>query len=646
MLRKTYALSVFVVFLFSLVSVVRASELDALKDKKCTSVAQIATQTVEDFFVQNAANKLSDSLELAWKQVKSSDAECLADFSIAAYETREKILQALLFEGLLEINDVPSSRLAVRTRFEKFLEVKGISDFPFEKIIDDDSTRVQVTKQLIDHAFLQAAQQRTALQVGNYVFTPRKRFKPMRADKWQKFVTWLQEETRKNAQEFLDWIPSMWFGEDAFVRGVLRKDHEDNLYFAKVNGAFSLFEAQMNTARGLGLDMAPYYKIQEIMHQKQFAIEDRDMQTMKAVRVSVCFAPLVPLGMAAGAGGLVYVGVSATTAANIAGVSALGTSAVLTGIQMNRMKNQPGVTLADRVFLPLVTSFPAAAIVPALVGGVPALGKYLFLEGATFLRHIQVGYRYLRLNGSTGVANLLSSAPKFLLRKWVAAWWKPGVGLDKSMLAIYLANNASTFLAEYVDREFFKERPEDKFWVEGGVNKKSLYRLVPTAITGLVAAPLLTTKNFFERFIAWRMIDFASSTTMTFLVNKTVDKKFVSFEVIYGSTASTGLGEVDRVVSLAIKDSGLQPQNKFLLQTLYRLATVFPKTGLKNFFLDHYMRGDMAVDPHMLRKLLQSDMRLELNGFDDEELLEAFESLKTDSDFLHALQTNVDLSNS
>jgi hypothetical protein len=639
--------------------------------ENCKSSYEAGAKVYQDA-ISSENSKLHESLNAG---LPPDAKDCLFEYTMGFLEAQTQMAQVLALELMMDLKYAGIAREKISRLFEERFRRAFLDPSTVAKLISEEESLKAGLEEFEAAAFRIAVERHEALPFGRFIFSPHPKRKvrtqydyrvnslgevEITEGSFMKIVNTLWSQTQSLAEEYLRWEPSMWFGEDSLVYGSFwmwwRNDpSEQSIREIKEQGYFRLLDQQVAVARSYGLPLKAFYELQKVMLAKQAAYLDRDIEIVKAVKMAYIAAPFVPLGMALGTAGLAYAGLPALSgassfslssasfisAANVAAASsllALGGFATWNFSRNYDEKNAPDTfrEWADAWVPAIAQAMPLAALTPAVIGGGAASVKYLYVEFVQFISHLSTGMKYLKGIGMKESLKLLPKFPAYVLRQWVNAWWvrdaaTGALKFRKGLAAYYLASTASTVIAEYVDREFIRTAPEEKFWVDGSINPKSVYRLVPSAILGLIGAPLMTNDNFFERFIFWRLLEYAGATAITFVVKREVDHNYVKFEMIYGATAGNAMGEAARVVSMLIMNSSKAPGTKFLLETLFQMLVVFPRTSVRNYFMEAYYKHE-SVTADTLKLLLRKEMNVDLQGYSDEEIKQAFdEYLASDS---------------
>jgi hypothetical protein len=267
--------------------------------------------------------------------------KCEVAFSLGAYQAKSLLSQNILMEWMLELyrlnydlikiessgikkyygqrfnaafmngdemqatlNDLPLVKKSV-TKFLNFLQEKSLGNrkpIPFGRFI---YTAHKGLMSLYNYKKNEVQQiqfdvkNNPILVEGNYI----------------KLSKYAWETTLKNAQEFIDWKPAIFFGQDSFWYGSFwREEGEQSLREVKEDGYFATFSQMYLIARDLQLDLDEFMRVRKIMWQKSSAYLDRDIQAYSRAKIGVLAAPLIPIAMVAGTAGLASVGLGATAA--------------------------------------------------------------------------------------------------------------------------------------------------------------------------------------------------------------------------------------------------------------------------------------------------------------------------------------------
>lgn len=638
----------------------------------------------------------ADPSEFYSQKLKTVDEDCELAFSLGLFDARSYMQQQLSLEYIFERELLSKNR---SLRNAKLLEqINQIYSLRFKlahiptELLSTLSRDTNTIKELYQQAFQSVKSNATKIHkfipIGRFVVTPGrsqhlhtlydyeiidgviqldKNDQPLLKD--GSFVyaatrTW--KSALAVAEEYMAWMPSMWFGEDSWVYGGfwrwLRNDPDEKSIREIIEeGYFNRMTMYFNAARDLGLPLKAFANLQLAMAKKQSAVIERDIKIMKGVRIGAIAAPFIPLGMAIGGVGLTYVGFKAIPAgtasfslisgslaysANIAAASSLATMGFFFGkglfqgiksVDLFKGFKKNVSSVADAAFLSTVMAFPLTALVPIVVGGVPAAGKYIFLNVVQFMAHIKYGFQFMKVNGLKGTLAQIPKIPGFVFKAWLNAWWTKGAGFNKKLIALYLAGNTVSIASEIIDREFIIDDPDDRFFTKDGINKKSLYRLVPTAVLGIVATPIIKCENLIERYTLWRLMDLVGTVGVTLAFTGEVDNQYLKFHMAYGATGGASVGELGRVVTMAIMNSGMSSKKGFFLHALFQLSVIFPVTRMRNYFLEKYYDDDLPV-PSEVKDMMKEEMNVDVEAISDEQIEEIFRELYNSETYEELMQ--------
>jgi hypothetical protein len=655
-----------------------ADQLSDYAEPNCEASFSSGEKAFQEAVLQNISPlKFSHFLD----QKVKAHSNCEVAFSLGAYQAKSLLSQNILMEWMLEIdrlnydltqiedsgikkhyqmrfdaafmngdemqatlNDLPLVKKSV-TNFLNFLKQKSIETrkpIPFGRFIYTAykglMTLYNYNKNKMGQ--IQYDEKNNPLLVeGNYI-------------KLSKFV-W--GTTLKNAQEFIDWKPAIFFGADSFWYGSFwREEGDQSLREVKEDGYFATFSQMYQIAKDLQLDLSEFMRVRTIMWQKSMAYLDRDIQAYSRTQIGVLAAPFIPLAMVVGAAGLATVGVTTTAAgtasftlassslvygSNISAVLAFGGIAYGAGLGVYNLINQyrdAGLPLKianifDEVIGGAVAAFPLSAFLPAVVGGLASGGKVLFLSGQTLISGMMTGLQTVRGLGATGTLRLLPKLPFKIIQMWAQGWWK-----NKFLFVNFGVDSGVTIIFEIVSRQYLMEG-KSKFIIDTPdgswkINENSLYTITNSLIVNAMAQPIIGIKSFIGRFLAYRALGLAAGPIASFAVSGHVDLKRLAFDTAYDSTFSSAFGEFERYVALSSFVQKLPKDRQFALLLVFKMGMKFGKTPIRNMILDAYMHYEHPPI-QMLKDLFVELTQISIQDFSDLEIKEAFKTLQTDDYF-------------
>jgi hypothetical protein len=610
-------------------------------------------------------------------RIKEVTPICRAEFSMGFFEGQLNAAKLIVFEYLLdkEQTKVPVDQVAFERQlldlFKSRWKVAELPDEYFDQILSDtDFLRLQL-ESLKSNLFDLSKKKRKAILFGRFVFAPNNQIYThwnykfnsegsilrlengaldQEPGSYQRTVELLEKHLRSNYEEYMNWKPSTWFGEDSLVYGAARrKVDEPSIREIKENSYFEFHRLLSLRAKSLGLDLKPFYKIEMSMLEKQRAYLDYHIKVAERVVLLYRLAPAFPLALHLGAIGISYsFGLSATAAANISSGVALASFAALNtyiAVKSSDLKRN-NVTEEMDYWLPIVTTtLPLSMMAPTVLGAGTSAVKYLWVEGIAFWQILKNSANWMRTTSSLDKLQFIKQLPATSVRNWYQYWFKyneQGVrSINYSKVGYIVAVNSAAVIAEIVDREFIRNDPKEKFFLEGGkINPVSIYKLIPGAAWGIVYTPVMNVNNYFSRYLIYRTVDLLSNASVYMVVKKDADIKYFAFDILYGGTGSSYFGELSRAVTLSIMNSGYKNQTQFLLNFAFSIASVFPRTSIRNYFMSLYRYGVDEKTAEQLKVILAKEAHIQINEFSNEEINEAMKDFLKNPEVYSFLEKN------
>ncbi|NCN28020.1 hypothetical protein GW915_10630, partial [bacterium] len=304
---------------------------------------------------QSGVNRYQKALENSYRgefedllMHKRADFEdCSTELMLGAFDARSMQTQLLSLELLLELdythNTLRLSSPAVIAEVQKDFETRFKSALADDKVvaylIENINEFGETLENFKNSAFDLAAQEKKALAIGRFIFTPAKARKIRTLHNFVRDASGLRQTNADGewtivdgdfstavkahwkmvtdlATEYLEWKPSRWFGEDSWIYGSIWRhyfgDREaPSIREIKESHYMDMMEWFIRIAENnYGIPTNSHREVFTVMLKKQTAYLDRDIATIKAVKVGYVGAMFVPVGIALGSAGLAYVGLS------------------------------------------------------------------------------------------------------------------------------------------------------------------------------------------------------------------------------------------------------------------------------------------------------------------------------------------------
>jgi hypothetical protein len=629
-----------------------------------------------------------------------SDDECRFFWSMGVYDAQMAFQQMIAAEYMLELADIEeqdpaySYASAVKEIYEERFKRAGISTKKFEAIEADLSLRREAVNNLTKSLNKSANTVGKAIPLGRFVFTGlgsgytlydyEKQLGQgiIRDDKgqpklgqgsYQRIAAKNYHMAQNVVREYLDWQPSIFFGEDSFWRGAWNRYFESKpertLREVKQDGYERRIRSLKEFARAMKLDTSPYTNLQILMNKQERQILARDISIYNSMAKNWYTPLLVPVGMYVGGALLVksgyfvattasagtYAGASLAAGANVSAAISLGVISSYAGIgayqgYKHASKSPAGFTMAhafDYIIGASINSFTLAAIAPVAIGATILGGQQIFSGVKTVLSSaVRLG-SFVRVAGPGGTARTVGSMlvklpgqllrlPKNVFQAWLSAWYKD----PKFLLTNYGVDIFLTVAFDCGYRQYSLEGKNRCTWIdeEGRhLNEQFLYSLGGTVVMGAISQPLIFVKTFGARWMGYRGLGLFSSVVTQLLISGHIDQRRLAFDQVYGSTLATGFGEWERTIKLSdfVRTQPVYKQAVLLLAL--RVLIMNPiKNPVRIFIQDSYVVDKKSVSS-MLRVLFEDHIQIDLSGFSDNDIDDAYAELLEDEEVLELL---------
>lgn len=665
-------------------------------------------QLVQQGFDLGNRNETVATLDEALAQYPE-DNECRFYFSVGMFDAQGLLQQLATLEYFLEIQNAEKQGTTTQlqgieplyqSRFKKL----GLDSALASNLKKDEKLRAETLVKLTNHLNEIAEQKNEAVFLGRFVFLGEP-FIPMtlfdyvfdsegnikKGDNQQELICEGSyprtakanfERAVEVAKQYLEWRPSLFFGEDSLWRGswlsYFGTTYEKSLREVKNEGFFNLFLQHISFAKRLRLDTKEYRQIYQLMLEKDRATLNREVGTYERM-YRYRWAPLlVPVGMYAGSALLIkstwflalpaetasftFVGGGMATAANasaavtlltISSYSGLGARAAYIDYTDRKAKGLPFATTdaLDYIIGAAYQSFPLAAIVPVLVGSSVYSAHETLLAAKNLLTSaVSAGQtiQTLGVDGSLQTAKSylfqlpgrLVALPQFLAQKWLESWYKN----PKVLLSNYGADILMTLLFDCGYRQFNLEGKDVCVWKdENGthLNSQFLYSVTSTVIVGGISKPVTLIPSFGLRWVTYRGVTLLSGVISQLLVSGKLDSRRLMFDLVYGAGPSTVKGELERYIRMSDWVQNRSMTQQTLLIIALRALVLSPiESPIKIYFLDRFVKGQLKPIQE-LKDLMKDVVYLSIDDFDNSTIEQAIEALENEKEVIEAITSSL-----
>ena len=625
----------------------------------------------------------------------SEDDECRFYFSVGMFDTQGLVQQQTTLEYFLELQiaeaqNNPNQLKGIETLYQERFKKLGLTASLTETLKNNIALRTQSLEKLTTQLNSLAEEKNEAIFLGRFVFlgspfgvmtlydyvfeadgTIKKGANAQELiteGSYPKTAKATFERATDVAKQYLDWHPSLFFGEDSLWRGAwwryFGSTYEKSLREVKNEGYLNLFLQHISLARKLRVDTQDYRKIYQLMLNKDRSTLNREIGTYdKMYRYR--WAPLlVPVGMYAGSAMLVkstwflalpanassfsFVGGGLATAANASAAVSLLTISTYSGLGLRaayldyRDRKSQGLPFSmaetlDHVFSATYQSFALAAITPVIVGSsVYSAHEALVAAKSLLSSAISAGetIQTLGFQGSVEAAKSylfqvpgkLVALPQFVAQKWLESWYKN----PKILISNYGADILMTLLFDCGYRQVNLEGKDVCVWRdEQGthLNSQFLYSITSTVIVGGISKPVTLIPSFGLRWVTYRGVTLLSGVVSQLLVSGKLDSRRLVFDQFYGAGPSTIKGEFERYIRMSDwVQSKTMAQQTILIIALRALVLSPIESPIKIYFLDRFVKGQLKPIQE-LKELMKDVAYLSIDDFADSDIEEAIRAV-------------------
>lgn len=480
------------------------------------------------------------------------------------------------------------------------------------------------------------------------------------------------------AKEYLEWRPSLFFGEDSFWYGSWRNyfgsTYEKSLREVKNDGYFNLFSKHISFARKLRVDTREYLKIYQLMLKKDRAVLERELGTYEKMHKYRWAPVLIPVGMYVGSallvkssfflalpantssfslvGGSLALASNASAAVSLLTLSAYagaGARAAYMDYEMRKAQGLPFKTTdtLDYIVGATYQAFPLAAITPVIVGGSVYSAHEAFITAKSLLTQTMTlgkSIQTLGLEGSLQSAKSyllqlpgkLVTLPQFVAQKWLESWYKN----PKILLSNYGADIIMTLVFDCGYRQVNLDGHDVCVWKdENGthVNSQFLYSLSSTVIVGGLSKPVTLIPSFGLRWMTYRGVTLLSGVISQLIVSGHLDTKRLIFDQVYGAGPSSAKGELERYIRMSDWVQSRSISEQTLLLLALRALVLSPiESPIKIYFMDRFVKGQLKPIEE-LKQMMKEIAYLNIDDFDDAVIERAIKDLENEKEVIEVI---------
>ncbi|MFM8314621.1 MAG: hypothetical protein ACKOA8_10080, partial [Deltaproteobacteria bacterium] len=517
----------------------------------------------------------------------SQESPCRFYFSVGMFDAQALLQQMVSLEYFLELDQIKINQqthtlVGVQSLYRDRFQKLGLDPKSLLSLQKDEKLRTEAVRNISDNLNKLADEKSEAIFLGRFVFVGHSMpvftlfdydFEPSGKIKvgdnnqelilegsYPRIAKTNFEKAIAVAKEYLEWRPSLFFGEDSFWRGAwwryFGSPYEKSLREVKQEGYDRLFLSHISFARKLRLSTDEYLKIYQLMLNKEKAVLARELNTYEKMYKYRWAPVLIPVGMYVGSALLVkstlfaalpsgttsfsFVGGSLGLAANASAAvslltlstySGLGARAAYMDYQTRKAQGLPFKTsdVFDYVVGATYQAFPLAAIMPVIVGGAVYSAHEAFIAAKSLLSStISIGksIQTLGYQGSLQAAKSyliqlpgkLVTLPQFVAQKWLESWYKN----PKILLSNYGADILMTLIFDCGYRQVNLEGQDVCVWKdENGThfNSQFLYSLSSTVIVGGISKPVTLIPSFGARWMTYRGVTLLSGIVSQLIVS-------------------------------------------------------------------------------------------------------------------------------
>jgi hypothetical protein len=670
---------------------------------------QVLAQWVNQGFDLGNRNETISKLDSAMAEYPANH-PCRFYFSVGMFEAQALMQQMTTLEYFLEIKysqeeianqKLKSVKQLYRTRFQKL----GMESDLVESINTDSDLRERALQNLTQRLNSVAEEKNEAVFFGRFVFVGRPfsrlmtlydytfdsegNFKTdslnqpvLEEGSYSKIAKTNFSQALNVAKEYLQWKPSLFFGEDSLWRGAwwryFGSPYEKSFQEIKQEGYDKLFLSHITFAKKLRIDTRDYHKIYQLMVDKEKATLNRELNTYEKIYKYRWAPVLVPVGMYAGSAMLVksswflalpaettsfsFVGGGLASAANasaamslltLSSYSVMGAKAAYTDYQTRRVEGLPfHVTDAlDYIVGATYESFPLSAIIPVLVGSSVYSAHESLLAAKSLLSATMSAGQTIQTLGLNGTIQATKSyliqtpgrliaLPQFLAQKWLESWYKN----PKLLLSSYGADILMTLIFDCGYRQVNLEGKDVCVWKDekgSHFNSQFLYSLNSTVIVGGISKPVTLIPSFGLRWVTYRGVTLLSGVLSQLIVSGAIDSRCLTFDQVYGAGPSSVKGELERYVRMSdwVQSRSVAEQTALII-ALRALVLSPIESPIKIYFLDRFIKGKLKPVQD-LKNLIKEVAYLSIDDFDDSQVEQALEVLKNEKEVIEAITSSL-----
>lgn len=651
-------------------------------------------QLIQQGFDLGNRNKTVAALDQALAQYPETH-ECRFYFSLGMFDAQGLLQQQATLEYFLEIESAESDGALTRligieelyqARFKKL----GLDSNFTQSLKSNVKLRKESLEKLSQQLNILAEEKNEAVFLGRFVFLGNyvgtmtlfdyvfnADGKIRKGDNQQELITegTYPKTAKANferaievAKAYLEWRPSLFFGEDSFWRGAwwryFGSTYESSLREVKNEGYFKLYSQHISLAKKLRIDTSDYRKVYQLMLNKDRATLNREITTYDKLHRYRWAPLLVPVGMYAGSALLLkstwfmalpantssftFVGGGLATAANASAAVSLLTLSTYSGLGARaayldyRTRKAEGLPFSmaetlDYIVGATYQSFPLAAITPVIVGSSVYSAQQALVAAKSLLSAAISTGQTVQTLGVQGTLQAsksfliqlpgkLVALPQFLAQKWLESWYKN----PKILLSNYGADILMTLLFDCGYRQINLEGKDVCVWRdEGGthLNSQFLYSITSTVIVGGISKPVTLIPSFGLRWATYRGVTLLSGVVSQLLISGKIDNRRLVFDQVYGAGPSTIKGEFERYIRMSDwVQSRTLAQQTVLIIALRAIVLSPIESPIKIYFLDRFVKGQLRPIQE-LKELMKDVVHLSIDDFDDASVEEAIRSI-------------------
>ncbi|MFM8313111.1 MAG: hypothetical protein ACKOA8_02390 [Deltaproteobacteria bacterium] len=668
---------------------------------------QFLAELINQGFDLGNRNETISQLDKAINQYSEND-ECRFFFSIGMFDAQSLLQQIVTLEYFLELEtaerlDEPRNLIGIKELYRSRFTKLGLEPNQPESLEANQQLRAEALEKLSQNLNSLADSKEEAVSLGRFVFLG-KRFHPMtlydydfnsdgmirRGENNQEILVDGSyprvakenfERAITTAKEFIEWKPSLFFGEDSFLRGsfwrYFSKTDEPSLREVKSEGYHKLFLSHMSFARSLRLDTHEYSKIYQLMLKKERSTLERDIAVFDKMYKYRWAPVLIPVGMYVGGALLIksgwflalpegtasftFVGGSLAQGANasaavslltITGYSALGARDAYQEYKSRKAQGLPFHTTdaLDYIVGAAYQSFPLAAIAPVLVGSSVYSAHEIWVTAKSLISTTMSIGQTIQTVGVKGSLEMAKSylvqlpgklvaLPQFVAQKWLESWYKN----PKILISNYGADILMTLIFDCGYRQMNLEGKDVCVWKDetgNHINSQFLYTLSSTVIVGGLSKPVTLIPSFGLRWVTYRGVTLLSGIVSQLIVSGKLDSKRLMFDQVYGAGPSSVKGEFERYIRMSDWVQSRSVTEQTLLLIALRALVLSPiESPIKIYLQDRFVKGELKPIQE-LKNLMKEVVYLSIDDFDDSVVEMVLEDLRNEKEVISAITSS------